>query len=81
MSSAEIRQAALKLTETERAQLAEELLASLDRPAGILSEDDPQLEARLLERLNDPRPNIQATPEFWRHLTCVHGACAGSEGI
>jgi len=68
MSTAEIREAALKLDEKERAQLAEALLASLDRPPGILSEDDPQLEAELLRRMNDPRPDIEATPEFWRNL-------------
>jgi putative addiction module component (TIGR02574 family) len=32
MSTTEIREAALKLSETERARLAEELLASLDGP-------------------------------------------------
>ncbi len=38
------------------------------RPEGILSDDDPGLEAQLLARLNDSRPSIDVTPEFWSDL-------------
>jgi putative addiction module component (TIGR02574 family) len=42
--------AALNLPDDDRANLAFQLLQSL-KPAGVLSEDDPQLEAELQRRL------------------------------
>ncbi len=29
---------------------------------------DPKIEQLLIERLDDPRPDIEATPEFWKNL-------------
>jgi hypothetical protein len=40
----------------------------LGRPPGILSDDDPGIEAELERRLNDPTPLIEATPAFWKDL-------------
>jgi plasmid stability protein len=34
----------------------------------ILNEEDPELESELLRRLDDPRPGIEATPEFWAEM-------------
>jgi hypothetical protein len=30
--------------------------------------DDPEPEAQLLRRLDDPRPSIEVTPQFWEDL-------------
>jgi len=34
-------------------------------PAHLTFSTDEELEAMLLQRVNDPRPGIEATPEFW----------------
>jgi hypothetical protein len=33
-----------------------------------VNQGDPELEAELLRRLDDPRPGVEATPEFWADL-------------
>jgi hypothetical protein len=40
------------------------LLADAAQREDAQGEREEQLEAPLLERLNDPRPSIEATPEF-----------------
>jgi plasmid stability protein len=43
-------------------------LLDLGPAPGVLDEDDPALEAELLRRMNDSRPGIEATPQFWEDL-------------
>ena len=43
-------------------------LLDLGRPHGILSDNDPGVEAELERRLSDPTPLIEATPAFWKAL-------------
>lgn len=38
------------------------------RPDGILGEDDSDLEAQLIARLDDSRPSIEVTPELWSDM-------------
>jgi hypothetical protein len=37
----------------------------LGAPAHLRAENDADLEALLLNRLDDDRPSIEATPQFW----------------
>lgn len=47
---------------------AEESLENYSGPPHLGYGNDAELEALLLERANDPRPGIEATPEFWEDL-------------
>jgi plasmid stability protein len=47
---------------------AEELDEDYGAPAHLTFRSDRELEALLLESINDPRPSIEATPEFWAAL-------------
>jgi plasmid stability protein len=47
---------------------AEESLDNYAGPPHLTFHTDAELEALLLDRLNDTRPDIEATPEFWEDL-------------
>jgi hypothetical protein len=34
----------------------------------LIIRTDKELESLLLRRLNDPRPGVEATPEFWKEF-------------
>lgn len=66
-TAADILQAALKLPEIDRLDIAAELLASAPAPQGVLSEDAPgfleELDRRVQEHRRDP-----STAVGWRQL-------------
>ena len=43
-------------------------LSAWGAPEHLTFRSEEQLKALLLERLNDPRPGIELTPEFWDQL-------------
>ena len=47
---------------------AEESLEDDAGPPQLGYHSDAELEALLLERVNDPAPGIEVTPEFWANL-------------
>jgi hypothetical protein len=40
----------------------------LGTPDHLKVQDDAQLEQFISQRVNDPRPSVEATPEFWQKL-------------